>query len=142
MTLLEPQPNQVALGLPDHGPPALSQIRDEIRAMLAGHVPARVEDVLLVCTELIANAYAHGAPPVSFRLSQPTPDLVRIEVGDGSPEMPVERHPVVDETHGRGVLLVARLSLRWGVSPDDRGKTVWAELAVPELDAGPGHQGD
>lgn len=136
MTLLEPprhqteaaQPQAMGLWLPDGAPAPLPEVREQIRAMLAGASPTQTDAILLACTELVANAYEHGAAPVSFRLSAVSPHVVRIEVSDGSPDLPVERRPVADEPRGRGILLVSRLSRQWGVHVDGPGKTVWAEI--------------
>ncbi|WP_433514197.1 hypothetical protein ACQP2T_00360 [Nonomuraea sp. CA-143628] len=50
------------------------------------------------------------------------------EGGNGTPELLVSR---LDEPGGRGLLIVSRLSVAWGVSGDDDGRTVWAILPTP-----------
>jgi hypothetical protein len=62
---------------------------------------------------------------------------VRIGVTDDGAGLPQVQHPRANEGHGRGLQIVERLSLAWGVSPAPSGKLVWADLAVPaELTTG------
>ncbi|MCX2971069.1 MULTISPECIES: ATP-binding protein [Streptomyces] len=90
-----------------------------------------------VVAELAANAVLHGrVPGRDFRLDLAvTGATLRIEVtdtrGDRLPATDAEPPTDVAES-GRGLLLVAALSDRWGVrtGPVPR-KTVWAELTLP-----------
>jgi hypothetical protein len=55
---------------------------------------------------------------------------VLIRVGDPDRQPPVPQDPRPDGETGRGLLLVATLSDRWGYSPDGpHGKIVWAVCA-------------
>jgi hypothetical protein len=100
--------------------------------------PAR-DDVLVVASELGANAVQHtasgqgGSFAVEITWHQ---QVVRIAVEDcgaaGEPRMIDDP----DGDHGRGLLVVERLSARTGVCGDHRGRLVWAE--VPWDDAGAG----
>jgi hypothetical protein len=56
--------------------------------------------------------------------------VVRVEVGDGSRELPKPRHAADDALDGRGLALVEALSHDWGVLPTRMGKRVWFEVAV------------
>ncbi|MEU4968448.1 ATP-binding protein [Streptomyces smyrnaeus] len=99
------------------------------------------ESVAQVVGELAANAALHGrVPGRSFRLRVRTadaPGLVRVEVSDtrserapdaASPPQP----PAAEAESGRGLLLVAALSERWGVTYGPSPcKTAWAEIALP-----------
>jgi anti-sigma regulatory factor (Ser/Thr protein kinase) len=113
------------------GPPALRLLRTRIHAALP-HVRADVvADIELVATELVTNAYLHGDQPVEFHLRAGERDgMIRVEVFDGGAAMPMVRHPDVRTFNGRGMLLVEAFSQRWGVTAQDDGKTVWAELAT------------
>jgi hypothetical protein len=52
-----------------------------------------------------------------------------IEVWDCDQHPPVLGQPTADEESGRGLLLVAELSKRWGYCPTEPGgKVVWCEL--------------
>ncbi len=76
-------------------------------------------DAGLVLSELISNALRHATPlpgrtvKVAWNLRQ---DSVEVAVSDGGgPTMPVAAEPASSAIGGRGLGIVARLSLRWGV---------------------------
>ncbi|WP_143116274.1 ATP-binding protein [Lentzea xinjiangensis] len=71
--------------------------------------------------ELVANAYDHTGVLV-------TDHRVRVEVEDSSSARPAPGGPQPAGTHGRGLLLVARLTSAWGSTPHPPGETVWAHL--------------
>jgi PAS domain S-box-containing protein len=83
----------------------------------------------LVVSELVTNAIRYGAPPVQLRLIR---DRTLIcEVSDGSSTSPHLRRAHAFDEGGRGLLLVAQLTRRWGSRQTDRGKTIWAEQPLP-----------
>ncbi|WSY90669.1 ATP-binding protein [Streptomyces sp. NBC_00873] len=93
-------------------------------------------DVLtLIVAELSTNAVRHGRVPgrdFRLRLSAEGATL-RVEVTDSRGEsIPTLAEPSNDLAEGRGLLLVAALTDRWGWYPcvDGPGKTVWAVLDV------------
>jgi anti-sigma regulatory factor (Ser/Thr protein kinase) len=91
-------------------------------------VPAgRRADAELLVGELVTNAFTHGAPPIEIRLRHLHGALM-IEVSDSAPFLPRRLRPSVDDEHGRGLLLVAKLAQRWGVRPRPTGKAVWCVL--------------
>ena len=85
------------------------------------------EDLLLVVTELVSNAYDHGQRPVSLRVAV-LPVRVRLEVTDTSTDPPVLGRSSISDTRGRGMLLIAALAVDWGYTTNPAGKVVWAEL--------------
>ncbi|MEU6070478.1 ATP-binding protein [Streptomyces sp. NPDC047082] len=89
----------------------------------------RAEDVSLCVSELATNALVHGVPAGRGFLLRLRYDgeVLRVEVHDSGPGVP----RVADEADegGRGLLLVAALSDKWGVGERDLGKLVWAEFA-------------
>lgn len=92
-------------------------------------------DVLLVISEILANAVMHagGARALTVDSGQATGAL-RMEVTDGDPTVPAppaEHRPGLPGGHG--LLIVAKLSDRWGVIPGADGKTVWAEVDLTRL---------
>lgn len=91
----------------------------------------RLVDVQVVAAQLVDNAYRHARAPRRLRMYRlPDRDLVRIEVGDGSPSrLPVLGRLAAPE-HGRGLLMVNRLSVNWGHGRDADRKTVWAEVRL------------
>ncbi len=54
--------------------------------------------------------------------------FIRIDVTDGSCELPMPRPSSPDADAGRGLHVVGELARRWGAAPTDTGKRVWAEL--------------
>jgi anti-sigma regulatory factor (Ser/Thr protein kinase) len=112
-------------------------------------------DAGLVLSELVSNALRHATPlpdatvRVAWRLDG---DCLEIAVSDGGgPTVPAVNQPGSSAIGGRGLGIVDRLSLRWGVEtardgiPKDGktdgsgemgetgetgGTTVWAELAL------------
>ncbi|MEG8275131.1 SpoIIE family protein phosphatase [Streptomyces sp. AHA2] len=85
----------------------------------------------LVVSELVTNAIRYGAPPVQLRLIR---DRTLIcEVSDGSSTSPHLRRAHQDDEGGRGLLLVAQLTQRWGSRQTSRGKTIWCEQSLTPL---------
>ncbi|MFE2754545.1 ATP-binding protein [Actinosynnema sp. NPDC059335] len=113
--------------------PPLAQIRHWLATVLADLAEELLQDLLLVCTELVSNAYDHAGAPRRLRV-HPTPDYraLRVEVDDGSPDLlPVAGTSRLNGFRGRGLVMVDSLSCRrWGTRVHDDGKTVWAELAL------------
>ncbi|GAA4966406.1 hypothetical protein GCM10023238_37670 [Streptomyces heliomycini] len=69
-------------------------------------------------------------PPVQLRLIR---DRTLIcEVADASSTSPHLRRAHAYDEGGRGLLLVAQLTQRWGSRQTDRGKTIWAEQPLPQ----------
>ncbi|MGH9265637.1 MAG: ATP-binding protein [Acidimicrobiales bacterium] len=99
-------------------------------------VPLTYSATMLV-SELVANAILHTGTPIEIVV---TADgvAVRVEVHDGSPQLPVRKHYSNMSGTGRGLLLVDRMASQWGAERTaDGGKVVWFELdgsAAPVID--------
>jgi anti-sigma regulatory factor (Ser/Thr protein kinase) len=89
------------------------------------------DDAVLVMDELVANAAAHACG-ASIRITVVRKDraLVRLAVVDLNRNEPTLRSASLEDEGGRGLYLVAGLSLRWGVDPFTWGKRVWAEVGA------------
>ncbi|MGW1669730.1 SpoIIE family protein phosphatase [Streptomyces sp. NPDC002324] len=83
----------------------------------------------LVVSELVTNAIRYGGAPIQLRLIR---DRALIcEVSDASSTSPHLRRARSFDEGGRGLLLVAQLTDRWGSRPSGAGKTIWAEQTLP-----------
>ena len=126
----------VDLELPG-GPSAPGRARSEIRQAIGAVV--RGDDlatVILLTSELVTNAVIHAQPPedatIGLRIIR-SDNRLRVEVTDsGSGFDPAARRRSDPGIGGLGLLLVARLSDRWGTtrrtSNQRQGFCVWFEL--------------
>ncbi|WP_217143464.1 SpoIIE family protein phosphatase [Streptomyces sp. AC627_RSS907] len=83
----------------------------------------------LVVSELVTNAIRYGSPPIRLRLIHDRNTLI-CEVSDTSHTAPHLRRAKTWDEGGRGLLLVAQLTQRWGTRHTSEGKTIWAELGL------------
>jgi anti-sigma regulatory factor (Ser/Thr protein kinase) len=109
-------------------------VRAYVRDVLGHDEPAldpeRLDDVLLVVSELVTNAVRYGTEPGDSLavVVLTTAERVRVEVRD-----PVRRHPQMrnesgERARGRGLHIVDALAVRWDVDDRPMGKAVWAEM--------------
>lgn len=102
----------------------------QARRWLEQQVPAGVaaramDDLKLVTTELVENALVHGKGRILLRL-ETRPDVLRVEITDEGENAAIRIRTHGPEIGGWGLVLVDRLSDRWGAF---EGTThVWAEL--------------
>jgi anti-sigma regulatory factor (Ser/Thr protein kinase) len=116
-------------------PASAALVRHSIAADLRGREVAqdRVDDVVLVASELVSNAVVHAAAPDEAELGvtwEVEPDAVVVRVLDSSPDLPQGRTADENDTRGRGLFIVAALALDWGVRRTRQGKQVWARLPL------------
>ncbi|HEX4834024.1 MAG TPA: ATP-binding protein [Trebonia sp.] len=119
---------------------AASQARAFLRALIgAWGLPVDVDIVLLLASELVANAVTHtseGAPAdgagdravtMTVRCAR---GKLRVEVHDGSRSMPVPAPLRADDDaeNGRGLMLVDALAAEWGFYRTPGGKVVYFTL--------------
>ncbi|MGW4727579.1 ATP-binding protein [Streptomyces sp. NPDC004291] len=121
----------------------VSRCRDFTAEALAdwGWIPAgseagekRVEDVLLLVSEVVTNACLHAGGPEEFVLRREREGL-RVEVADASPEPPRVRTPRSPSLPGgHGLMVLDRLAGAWGYEARGAGaagKVVWLEVSLP-----------
>jgi serine/threonine-protein kinase RsbW len=113
-------------------PMQIAHARRFIAGVLSGFRAA--DDIVLCVCELASNAVLHSCsrePGGQFmvRVSVSRSGRIRAEVVDrGGPWQP-ESAP--DGERGRGLLIVAALATRWGVTGSETGRSAWLELDPP-----------
>ncbi|WP_405579584.1 SpoIIE family protein phosphatase [Streptomyces sp. NBC_01190] len=83
----------------------------------------------IVVSELVTNGIRHASGPIQLRLILEDTTLI-CEVSDGSDTFPRLRRARAYDEGGRGLLLVAQLSRRWGTRSTATGKVIWADQTV------------
>lgn len=111
-------------------PAAVAEVRtDVVRQLSAWGLEDTAFVTELVVSELVTNAVRYGAAPIRLRLIR---DRALIcEVADGSNTAPHLRRARVFDEGGRGLLLVAQLTQRWGTRQTTSGKVIWCEQTLP-----------
>lgn len=80
-----------------------------------------------LASEIVTNVILHARTPFSVVVTGDAAHI-RVAVRDGSIELPVKRGYSPHHPTGRGLHIVEALADRWGVDPEDDGKTVWFEM--------------
>jgi anti-sigma regulatory factor (Ser/Thr protein kinase) len=122
------QMREAELALPA-APSSVPEARRFVGTTLAGTPADGLSgDARLLVSELVTNVLLHARSPlqVLVRLSE---SIVRVEVRDGLPRMPVLLPIGEDGMAGRGLQIVDQLADGWGAEPRDDGKIVWFELS-------------
>lgn len=111
----------------------VGEARRFLAAILDGSPAA--DDAVLCLSELASNASAHSnsrRPGGTFTVSvQASAGCLRVEVHDEGGPWNQPGH-TGNGTHGRGLLIVGRLTKAWGRAGDsDTGWRVWFEMECP-----------
>ncbi|MER7795393.1 SpoIIE family protein phosphatase [Streptomyces sp. NPDC097640] len=99
------------------------------RQLMAWGMEEAVFTTELVVSELVTNAIRHASSPIQLRLIHDTGLIC--EVSDASSTAPHMRRARSFDEGGRGLLLVAQLTQRWGTRQTAHGKVIWAEQSLP-----------
>lgn len=98
-------------------------------------VPQLIGPACTIVTELVNNVVVHARTPMEVMLRLRECHL-NISVRDGSFTAPRARGPVSPTAPGgRGLMMVEAVAQRWGYTPVERGKVVWAVLRTDEVTA-------
>jgi signal transduction histidine kinase/DNA-binding response OmpR family regulator len=110
---------------------AVQHTREFVASTLAGWAVPRslAADIVLLASELVANAVLHARPPIELRMRRTTGTVI-VEVVDSAPFLPRKLRPTADDERGRGLQLVALLADRWGARPTTGGKAVWCMFTI------------
>lgn len=98
-----------------------------------GLPPALADTTALLVSELVGNAVRHtGARQFGLRMHR-RPHRIRVEVRDPSRGLPCVMPAFgLAVTSGYGLMIVEKLTERWGVDLLPVGKKTWFELRVTE----------
>lgn len=96
----------------------------------------------LLVSEVVTNAVVHAATDIDLSVAVLPGRRVRVEVSDGSGQLPSRREYPATATTGRGLHLLEELADASGTVRSATGKTVWFEVspgpAAPHTTASPG----
>lgn len=117
-------------------PSSVGEARRHVRCLLGdgtAEATRSTVDAEIVASELVTNAVVHACGPIRLRVTV-SRRRARIEVFDGDDQAARVLFAKLGagDHSGRGLGLVDALSDRWGVRSYDHGKSVWAEVPVPE----------
>jgi Histidine kinase-like ATPase domain len=123
-------------------PGSVRQAREHVTVVArgAGASEDTVERARLLTSELTTNAVLHARTPFTVTVT-PRGSRLRVAVSDGSPASPAMRPFGPQASTGRGLRLLATLSLAYGIDADvpptagtaarvATGKTVWFEVEL------------
>lgn len=119
------------------GTQAATEARAQLRVLVSvWGMGVDVDVLVLLASELVTNAVTHaenadGAGSISMCVRRLAAE-VRVEVHDGSHEMPVPMPLAVDDDAetGRGLMLVDTLAAEWGFYRTPGGKAVYFTLPL------------
>jgi anti-sigma regulatory factor (Ser/Thr protein kinase) len=109
---------------------AIADARRYVRVLIAPAVRSAeaCDDVELMTSELLTNAVRYGEGDKAQVHVTTTPTALRVEVrDDGRGTLPDSPESDPFDERGRGLLIVAALSARWGLDRDETGTTAWFE---------------
>ncbi|WP_030674769.1 SpoIIE family protein phosphatase [Streptomyces rimosus] len=130
-------------------PERIAEARRQVRDVLHDWTDEdQVDSAVLMVSEMVTNVLMHtdgDALLVAEITGAPGHRRIRVDVADGSDELPHRRTPGELASSGRGLVLMELLAGAWGVDPRGDGKSTWFELyedaadgaepSLPDLDA-------
>jgi serine/threonine-protein kinase RsbW len=128
-----------AMRATEHYPRAADQVpeaRSFVRHTLTSWgITERLDDVVLMTSELFTNAVLHGDGVIGVSVRVP-PGRIRVEVTDdgtfGDQATGADDEIPPEQVTGRGLVIVDRLADTWGGGHDPSGRTcVWLEVDRP-----------
>jgi anti-sigma regulatory factor (Ser/Thr protein kinase) len=117
------QPIELAVGA---SAVSVGAARNRLRTQLEAWRCGNIDDVTLVFSELATNALRHAGSPSSVVITHGD-DEIRLAVHDASHAVP-HVTPASPMPGGYGLVIVDRVSERWGWEQTASGKTVWSVI--------------
>lgn len=109
-------------------PASAGEARRFVLTALAETGVAGLSDTaMLLVSELVSNAVLHAGTPIEVLVSIDD-GTMRIEVRDGSPQLPVRKNYSNLSGTGRGLRMVERMATAWGADAEPDGKVVWCRI--------------
>ncbi|MCT4354800.1 SpoIIE family protein phosphatase [Streptomyces sp. Je 1-79] len=134
-TAVRPAPRRTMMTVAQAEPERLAAARQHIRQLLHDWTDEdQVDSAVLMVSEMVTNVLIHtdgDALLVAEVTCTEEARRLRVEVSDGSDELPHRRHPGEMASSGRGLVLMEMLAHAWGVDPRGEGKSIWFELNEP-----------
>lgn len=125
-------PRRTTMTIAQAEPERIAAARQQVREMLHDWAdPEQVDSAVLMISEMATNVLVHtdgDALMVAQASGEHGERRLRVEVADGSDELPHKRRPGEMASSGRGLVLMEMLADAWGVDPRGDGKSIWFEL--------------
>ncbi|MFC5719661.1 SpoIIE family protein phosphatase [Streptomyces gamaensis] len=125
-------PRRTVMTIAQAEPERIAEARQQLRVLLHDWPDEdQVDSAVLMVSEMVTNVLVHtdGDAVLTAQVSGPPgARCVRVDVADGSDELPHRRHPGEMASSGRGLVLMELLAGAWGVEPRGAGKNIWFEL--------------
>ncbi|MFD9031849.1 SpoIIE family protein phosphatase [Streptomyces sp. NPDC059567] len=129
-------PRRTMMTVAQAEPERIAAARQHVRQLLHDWVDEdQVDSAVLMVSEMVTNVLIHtdgDALIVAEVTCDEAGRRMRVEVSDGSDELPHKRHPGEMASSGRGLVLMEMLAEAWGVDPRGEGKSIWFELTEPQ----------
>lgn len=114
----------------DAGPLDVLVVRSVARATVRNWGADIVaDDIALLVSELAANAWVHGQPPIMVMLRLEASSVL-VEVSDAGPGIAEFSQPEPLGVHGHGLPITASLADEFGLYANHAGEILWARLHV------------
>ncbi|MFE5940921.1 SpoIIE family protein phosphatase [Streptomyces sp. NPDC056480] len=133
-------PRRTLMTIAQAEPERIAAAREQVRQLLHDwRDEEQLDSAVLMVSEMVTNVLVHtdgDALLVAEVACGEKARRLRVEVSDGSDELPHKRHPGEMASSGRGLVLMEMLADAWGVDPRGEGKAIWFELNEPDSGQG------
>ncbi|MGW6568015.1 SpoIIE family protein phosphatase [Streptomyces sp. NPDC054975] len=140
-------PRRTMMTVAQAEPERIAAARQHLRQLLHDWTDEdQVDSAVLMVSEMVTNVLIHTDGDALLIAEVTCPNgsrrRLRVEVSDGSDELPHKRQPGEMASSGRGLVLMEMLAHAWGVDPQGEGKSIWFELHEPPTKDGVEDTGD